>query len=362
MENVKDWRLSTNQQEVLEPRLDEANEELVYRSLRNYWHPVAYTSDVDNEPLAFQLLDTQLVMVRVDGEVHVYNDLCAHRGTALSLGCVTERGTLRCPHHGWEYDVDGLCMRIPQRQDLVEQLSPRILKFKSVEQGGLVWACLEDEPRFPVPRFPHHDDDSFDKIAIPEPEWGCSAVRRTENYTDLSHFAIVHDGLLGDVNHPEVPEHRTWREDDGVLRMELLEAQLEPTATVKNAAISVSDSLAEIMKQWHIYMPLTVLLETTQPSGEQYVLFFHPTPVSRHRTANFTIAARNFGDANKLQSEVVEFGQEVYSQDRPIVESQRPNSVPVDLSREIYLRDAEVLAVQYRRWMIELATEFADSD
>ena len=356
MTNVNEWPLARNQADPVLHNARAADEVLVYESLRYYWHPVAYAQDLGDSPLGVTLLDTDIVLARIGGEVRCYLDLCAHRGTALSLGCVTDNQTLRCPYHGWEYNAEGTCVHIPQRPDLVGHLRPRIRRLEAVESGGLIWVTLTESPIFDIPRFPHWDDADFDKHVIPEPDWDCSAQRRTENYTDLSHFAIVHDGFLGDVNHPEVPAHRCWREE-GVLRMELLEPQLEPTTTAKNAAIGGEGALAPVTKQWHIYMPLTVLLESRQPTGECYVLFFHPTPVGRNRTANFTIAARNFGELANAQQEIVDFGQEVYRQDRPIVESQRPTDVPHDLSQEMYLKDAEVLAVEYRRWLVNLARE-----
>ena len=52
------------------------------------------------------------MLVRLDGEVRAFRDLCVHQGTALSLGWV-EDGCLVCPYHGWTYDTDGQCGRIP---------------------------------------------------------------------------------------------------------------------------------------------------------------------------------------------------------------------------------------------------------
>ena len=50
------------------------------------WHPVARAANLNQGPVAAQLLDEQIVLFRMDGEVVALQDLCAHRGTALSLG------------------------------------------------------------------------------------------------------------------------------------------------------------------------------------------------------------------------------------------------------------------------------------
>jgi len=47
----------------------------------------------------------------VDGEIHAVDDVCRHRGSALSGGVVRD-GIVTCPAHLWQYDV-----RTGQRHD-----------------------------------------------------------------------------------------------------------------------------------------------------------------------------------------------------------------------------------------------------
>ena len=58
--------------------LDPAGEARVYRALRHFWHPVAYASNVNERPVRATLLDEQLVLVRLGGEVRCFRDLCVH--------------------------------------------------------------------------------------------------------------------------------------------------------------------------------------------------------------------------------------------------------------------------------------------
>ena len=45
-----------------------------------------------------------ILLVRIGGRVHAYEDRCLHQRVLLSKG--TLEGTrLRCPSHGWEYDL-----------------------------------------------------------------------------------------------------------------------------------------------------------------------------------------------------------------------------------------------------------------
>ena len=49
---------------------------------------------------------------RHQGRVGVMDEFCAHRGVSLWFGRNEENG-LRCPYHGWKYDVTGQCIEVP---------------------------------------------------------------------------------------------------------------------------------------------------------------------------------------------------------------------------------------------------------
>jgi phenylpropionate dioxygenase-like ring-hydroxylating dioxygenase large terminal subunit len=70
-------------------------------SMGSYWHPIAQAAEVVEQPRRFMLLGEPLVAFRDQQGVAVFKDLCIHRGTALSLGYITD-GRLTCLYHGWE--------------------------------------------------------------------------------------------------------------------------------------------------------------------------------------------------------------------------------------------------------------------
>ena len=51
------------------------------------------------------------------------------------------------------------------------------------------------------------------------------------------------------------------------------------------------------------------------------------------------------------------FEKLVLDQDRHVVESQRPEMLPFDLSAELHIRGVDKVSVEYRRWLIELAKQ-----
>ncbi len=88
-------------------------ESALWPKLREYWHPVAFSEDVDDGPISVTLLDDRIAVCRLGGEVKAFHDLCIHRGTPISLGWV-EGEEIICAYHGWAYSGDGRCVRRSQ--------------------------------------------------------------------------------------------------------------------------------------------------------------------------------------------------------------------------------------------------------
>lgn len=339
--------------------LDQTGEAALYRALRRFWHPVAWADELTDAPLAARLLDEPIVLVRLDGEVRAFKDLCVHRGTALSLGWV-EDGCLVCPYHGWTYDPGGVCTRIPSSHGTNIPRKARITPYAAAEHAGLIWVCLgaadadPREPVLPLPEFPEWPDDSYRKIKIPQYDWHCSAARRVENFVDFSHFAWVHEGILGDRSKPEIPDHDVIRTDTTLWFRLGIE---EPATDVKgDTAVATAD--AKIQREpshYTISMPFTVRLDQPLDGGRHFVLFVASCPLSAKETRNFTWNARNYDlDPGRDQS-FVDFQQVILEQDRVVVESQRPEELPIDLSEELHIKGVDRASIDYRRWLGEIA-------
>jgi len=73
---------------------------------------------------------------------------------------------------------------------------------------------------------------------------------------------------------------------------------MAPASAGQNTSIETDSEFLEVMKTWDCFMPLTVLLRVFDTEGNDYCLFFHPTPTSATTIRNFTIGARNFGSAS----------------------------------------------------------------
>jgi len=58
----------------------------------------------DSKPLAVQVGDTPVMLVRVGDDVHALHDRCSHRGCSLATGEIAD-GAVTCPCHGSRFDL-----------------------------------------------------------------------------------------------------------------------------------------------------------------------------------------------------------------------------------------------------------------
>src|SRR5262245_42357590 len=78
--------------------------------LRRYWIPVAGSSEIgpgDARPV--RLLGEDYALFRTTGgALGLVDARCPHRGTSLAYGFADDVA-LRCPYHGWRFDIGGRC-------------------------------------------------------------------------------------------------------------------------------------------------------------------------------------------------------------------------------------------------------------
>ena len=81
-------------------------------------------------------------------------------------------------------------------------------------------------------------------------------------------------------------------------------------------------------------------------------------PLGRKETRTFSWCSRNYDLDASLDQGFVDFQTVILDQDRLVVESQRPEELPVDLSEELHIKGVDQVSIEYRRWLLELASSF----
>lgn len=326
----------------------------LYRALRRFWHPVAYASELKDAPLPVTLMGEKLVVARLNGSVTALDSRCPHKGTSLALGQIVD-GTIECPYHGWRFDTQGKCVRIPAREELCDAIKASVPRYHAAEHVGLIWVALE-KPQYALPEFPELNDPEFRVLPGAPYDWTTSTPRRLENFVDFAHFSFVHDGTIGSRANPRVEPVDIWR-DGPELRFNRSGVK-EPGVGLKKELLGLTDEWIEPVNEYRVTMPHTVHLKRIFPNGKRYVLFMSASPVSATQTRSFWWQARDFGTDPKYDNFFMDFEAEVLAQDKPIIESQNP--LWPDLmgatasQRDIPMRGADGVTIEYRRWLLEI--------
>jgi len=309
------------------------------------WHVIARSSDLPEGGLAgARLLEEDLVCWRMKGEVHVWQDLCMHRGTRLSLGHV-EGENLVCAYHGWTYDAEGQCVRFPAHPDQVPPKTAHVRVYPSKEMYGYVWTSL-GSPTEDVPPFPEWQDSSYRKIICKPFLYRASAPRAIENFLDVGHFPFVHEGLLGDKEHTTIEDYEVESGPTGILATNVRVWQPDPDGTGVGKYVNYT---------YGARRPFTVYF-SKESDGQKYAIQFSVTPLDEFQSKGWMCIAMNYGQ-DIPEEELIGFQEKVVGQDIPVVESQRPERLPLDLQAELHLR-SDRIAIAYRKWLREIGLTF----
>jgi phthalate 4,5-dioxygenase len=167
---------------------------------RRYWLPALLSEQLrepDGEPVRLHLLGEKLIAFRdSQGRLGAIDEFCAHRGVSLWFARNEESG-LRCPYHGWKYDVTGQCVDVPS-EPVESGYSARIkLKgYRLVERGGVIWIYMgppEHEPPLPEYEFATvPSSQSYMSKRLQECNW----LQAMEGGIDSSHVSWLHGGSL----------------------------------------------------------------------------------------------------------------------------------------------------------------------
>jgi phenylpropionate dioxygenase-like ring-hydroxylating dioxygenase large terminal subunit len=313
--------------------------------LVNDWHVVAYAPDLkEGQPMAARLLEEDLVLWRVGDRIHAWRDLCIHRGTRLSLGRI-EQGTLICPYHGWTYNEEGRCIRFPAHPNQTPPAKACAKVYQAQERYGWIWVSLGNPTR-DVPPFPQWDDAAFHKVHCGPYTYKASGPRAVENFLDVTHFPFVHQGLLGDPQYPEINDYEVEISAEGVTAKDITVWQPDPDGSGKGARVTYT---------YKVLRPLTACFVKSS-EGPRFAMYFTVTPVSETDSIAWTYVAMDY-DTNRPDDQIRAFEDMITWQDVPIVESQRPELLPLDLQAELHLR-SDRTSVAYRRWLRELGLTF----
>ena len=173
------------------------------------WYPVSPVEDIDpKKPTAVTVLGIRLVIWKPKtSDYQVFIDKCPHRLAPLSEGRVDEKtGNLMCSYHGWEFNAQGTCTRIPQAEspELVTKNKKNLcaVSLPVRQENDLLWVWPDaNSPHLaeetPLPLSPQIDASKgfvwSSYVRDLEYDW----QTLVENVADPSHVPFTHHGVQG---------------------------------------------------------------------------------------------------------------------------------------------------------------------
>lgn len=171
--------------------------------LRRYWQPVALLDEFDprfdpamaTRPVkAVRLLGQDLVLFKdAQGRFGLLDRDCPHRGADLAYGR-NEGDGLRCPFHGWKFDISGQCTETPAEptgSTLCQRIRQRSYPLQT--RAGVLFAWLGPESATPPPL------PALDCFEAPESHsfafkglWHCNWLQAFEVGIDPAHASYLH--------------------------------------------------------------------------------------------------------------------------------------------------------------------------
>ena len=171
--------------------------------LRHYWHPVALLDEFNAaldprmgiRPVkAVKLLGQDLVLFKnAQGAFGLLDRDCPHRGADLAYGR-NEGDGLRCPFHGWKFDVTGQCLETPAEPKgsvLCTRIKQR--NYPVQERSGILFAWMGPEGSTPPPlpevdcfKAPGTHTFAFKGL------WHCNWLQAFEVGIDPAHASFLH--------------------------------------------------------------------------------------------------------------------------------------------------------------------------
>jgi len=175
--------------------------------LTNVWYVAALSQQIKKNSFVTRVIQSEpIVIVRnSDGGLYALRDICPHRGIPLSYGRILN-GEMECPYHGWTFDSQGTCTRIPsvcEGQDL-DCRKIKVKNYPVQEQQGIVWIFFGDK--------------GFDRSRAPEiPLMKSLPMEAKPRIVEIEKFPCHIDhaviGLMDPAHGPYVHKSWLWRSE-----------------------------------------------------------------------------------------------------------------------------------------------------
>ncbi len=126
----------------------------------NHWYAIAWATELKPAKiLTATIWQTSIVFFRDrQNQIQAIENVCPHKGVSLDQGKV-QGDTIACPYHGWEFNGQGECLKIPYFPPDQKLPCVQMKSFPVQEKYGLIWifpgdpALAETHPLIDIPEY-----------------------------------------------------------------------------------------------------------------------------------------------------------------------------------------------------------------
>ncbi len=322
--------------------------------LRNFWYACYPSADLARKPTRLRMLGHDFVLYRDNaGTVVALDDRCSHRGASLSGGEV-DGDCVVCPYHGWRFDHTGTCVAIPANRDNAK--IPRkagLRSYPAEERYGWIWLFIGDLPaaeRPPLPPLPEYGDPNW-KAIHGSFLWNAHYTRVVENGMDIAHAPFVHRRSFGNPKRPEVDDYEITEHPWGA------SAYVELVAPPPGGlwSLVLPKERPPVKTRVGFYMPCCTRLDLDL-GRMKMIIFSTNIPIDEDHTLTRWIMMRDFIRGDWADGNARKRTLQIFLEDQPIVEAQRPKAVPLDMGREVHAK-SDAIPLAFRKMRRECIVE-----
>lgn len=168
---------------------------------KDTWYCAGWSRELAAGPVGRQLLGQHVALFRdASGTARALGARCPHRGADLARGSVID-GCIECPFHGWRFDGDGHCVRVPsQPEGMKISTLARVPAFPLQELHGTLWIWMGNGE--PQRGDPPHDPVSQPSRSVRRLFFDAQLVEAPfltvlENAFDKAHLPFIHRRSFG---------------------------------------------------------------------------------------------------------------------------------------------------------------------
>ncbi len=266
---------------------------------RRYWLVVSTTSELRDIPLGLKILGEELVLFRdLKGNIGLVGLHCSHRGSSLEYGDIEDKG-IRCPYHGWLFDVSGNCLEQPaEPKGSAFHQKVKHLSYPVRELGGLIFAYMgpdRDNPP-PLPKYSPLIDRGGQRQIEPIRHNDYNWFNFYENSADPTHICVLHrhsgygEQTWGDqfFSYHDMPEFEPVETDYG-LKVVMTKPGSTPESEVVDTMSLGLPSIIQIGDTEFVHAKVDAAKLLKEGSHCEHILFLTPND-----DEHFTIFTVNY--------------------------------------------------------------------